>query len=371
MSILSKLCLTVFEIVNELYIGVGAGVVGLAVLINHGYRTNQLLRTLTVSAISLASLIYVFQSSAELRQPSLKQIVLISGCDSGLGFSLAIHAARLGFTVVAGFLDLESPGAREIKQFHRKITQIQLDVTSKESVFVAVETINQYLNSNPSYEFYALVNNAGVMVFGEFEWQTERLIHQQVHVNLMGTMNVSRAFIPLLRKYHGRLINITSHCSFTCLPGLSVYGATKAGIKAFSDGLRIELGKYGVKVVMLTPGSFVTQSNIMAKHPEHVHEMHRNFSKEQRGFYEEYFQRYHAYLLGITAPKIPKPIQDSGLYRKFEEALCLETPKPAYKVEPFRYAFYHFLFKISPTPLRDYFVVRFMNMPEYHMTQIW
>lgn len=44
------------------------------------------------------------------------------------------------------------------------------------------------------------------MVFGEFEWQTERLIHQQIHVNLMGTMNLSRAFIPLLRKYKGKYI---------------------------------------------------------------------------------------------------------------------------------------------------------------------
>jgi short-subunit dehydrogenase len=77
----------------------------------------------------------------------------------------------------------------------------------------------------------------------------------------------------------GRLINITSHCSFTCLPGLSVYGATKAGVKAFSDGLRVELSKYGVKVIIFTPGSFVSESNIMARHPEHVHEMHRAFNR--------------------------------------------------------------------------------------------
>jgi hypothetical protein len=169
----------------------------------------------------------------------------------------------------------------------------------------------------------------------------------------------------------GRLINITSHCSFTCLPGLSVYGATKAGVKAFSDGLRVELSKYGVKVIIFTPGSFVSESNIMARHPEHVHEMHRAFNREQRAFYEEYFQRYHAFLLGIPIPKVPKPLDNHTLYRKFEDALLLESPKHAYKVEPFRYAFYHFLFKISPVPLRDYFVLKFVKLPEYDATPVW
>lgn len=133
----------------------------------------------------------------------------------------------------------------------------------------------------------------------------------------------------------------------------------------------MELGKYGVKVIMFTPGSFVTKCNIMAKHPEHVHEMHRNFTKEQKAFYDDYFQRYHTHLLGITISKIPKRIKDKSLYKNFRDALCLESPKPAYKVEPFRYAFYHFLFKISPTPLRDYFVVKFMSMPEFNVNQNW
>ncbi|XP_063919567.1 D-beta-hydroxybutyrate dehydrogenase, mitochondrial isoform X2 [Zophobas morio] len=353
MSLFSKFCLTVFEILNELYIGVGAG-------------------TLSLATISLGSLIYVFQSSKEMGHPSLKKIIFISGCDSGLGFSLAIHAAKIGFTVVAGFLSLESSGAKEIKAFHKNITQIELDITNSDSIFVAVETINRYLNTNPAYEFYALVNNAGVMVFGEFEWQTEKQIHQQVHVNLIGTMSLSKAFLPLLRKYHGRLINITSHCSFACLPGLAVYGATKAAIKAFTDGLRTELSKYNVKVIMFTPGSFFTQCNIMAKHAEHVHEMHKAFTREQRLFYDDYFQRYHSYLLGINPPKIPSPIQNPILYKKFEDALLLKTPDAAYKVEPVRYAFYHWLFKLSPTTsIRDYFIGKFMSMPEYNIKQIW
>lgn len=62
-------------------------------------------------------------------------------------------------------------------------------------------------------EFSYLVNNAGVMCFGEFEWQTNAIIEHQVNVNLFGTMNFTRSFLPLARKHKTRIINVTSHCA--------------------------------------------------------------------------------------------------------------------------------------------------------------
>jgi 3-hydroxybutyrate dehydrogenase len=53
-------------------------------------------------------------------------------------------------------------------------------------------------------ELTALVNNAGVMVFGEFDWITDKLMQLQVDVNVLGTMRLTRAFISLLRDHHGR-----------------------------------------------------------------------------------------------------------------------------------------------------------------------
>lgn len=51
------------------------------------------------------------------------------------------------------------------------------------------------------------------MCFGEFEWQTNAIIEHQINVNLFGTMNFTRSFLPLARKHKTRLINVTSHCA--------------------------------------------------------------------------------------------------------------------------------------------------------------
>jgi NAD(P)-dependent dehydrogenase (short-subunit alcohol dehydrogenase family) len=59
-------------------------------------------------------------------------------------------------------------------------------------------------------ELTALVNNAGVMVFGEFDWQTEDHMKLQLEVNVLGTMRLTRAFIPLLREQKGGYLNYYS-----------------------------------------------------------------------------------------------------------------------------------------------------------------
>lgn len=118
--------------------------------------------------------------------------------------------------------------------------------------------IFNYLNYNLQFsfpEFHSLINNAGIMAFGEFEWQTERMFLQQFNVNVLGPMKITHNFLPLLRKHGGRLINICSHCSLQPLPGLAAYSASKAALKFWTEGLRMELSKYGVKVIAFIPGN--------------------------------------------------------------------------------------------------------------------
>jgi len=100
----------------------------------------------------------------------------------------------------------------------------------------------------------ALVNNAGIMIFGEFEWQTYGQIEHQVSVNVLGTMRLTQALMPIIRHNRSRIIVVSSHCAEEPLPGVSIYGATKAAVHAWASSLRVELGKYGIKVVCFIPG---------------------------------------------------------------------------------------------------------------------
>lgn len=231
------------------------------------------------------------------------------------------------------------------------------------------------------------MNNAGVMCFGEFEWQTTGLIEYQINTNLIGTMNLTRSLLPLIRQCKTRIINVTSHCALEALPGLAPYAASKAGLKFWNDALRVELKKYRIDVVNFIPGSLVMSTNITARQEHYASEMLEAFSDEQIEFYEEYFVRYMGYLKYISGNKPVQKINDKDLFLKFRNAVLDSEPDALYKCEPprynyifiifklsrvqynfvllFRYAVYHFLCKYSPVFLRDRLIVKFINMPEY------
>lgn len=202
------------------------------------------------------------------------------------------------------------------------------------------------------------------MCFGETEWQTSDIIEQQIAVNLSGTIKVTKSFLPLVRKHKSRIINVTSHCGLRSLPGLPIYCATKAGLKAFTDALRLDMNKYGVDVINFVPGSFVAASNIAAKHSIVAAKMRSAFNEEQLKFYGEFFDRYNKYLDGLSGEKEPKMI-DELIIDAFEEALQDNPPKSIYICEPMRYKLYHALFNLTPQRVTDWLLHKFVSMPEY------
>nr|CAD7442658.1 unnamed protein product [Timema bartmani] len=303
-----------------------------------------------------------------LEVASAHHMVVVTGCDSGLGFSVALHLHSMGLTVVAACLDAHGPGATKLKALAGldRMHVLRLDIRDGASIEEAVHEVHILLQKHRELQLKALVNNAGVMVFGEFEWLTERLINQQVEVNLLGTMRVTKAFCSLIRHHKGRIVTVTSHCASQALPGLSVYGATKAALKAWSDALRVEQAKYGVKVITLVPGSFVMQSNILAHHDQHTREMHDSMTPADKLFFGDYFQRFNSYLSSLSEVREPTLINDSTLLKKFEHAIFAHRPYAHYQHAPYRYVFYHFLLNTMPVWIRDKLVVRFVAMPGWH-----
>lgn len=168
------------------------------------------------------------------------------------------------------------------------------------------------------------------MTFGEFEWQTDDMIDNQIRVNLLGTMKLTKHFLPMCRKHNARVIIVTSHCSLQALPSLAPYAASKGGLRFFIDALRVEMKKYHVDVVNFIPGSFIMQSNIFARQQEYALEMKRQLTEDQLHFYSDYFNEYNNYLLQLDQYRKPGLIEDVALTKLFERALLEVNPHSVY-----------------------------------------
>nr|XP_005989439.1 PREDICTED: D-beta-hydroxybutyrate dehydrogenase, mitochondrial-like isoform X2 [Latimeria chalumnae] len=193
--------------------------------------------------------------------------VLITGCDKGFGFALAKHLHDLGFTVFAGCLlkDENGDGARELKNVNSdRMKVVQLNVCSEEEVAQAVEFVRKSLK-DPEKGLWGVVNNAGISTFGEVEFTSIDTFKKIADVNLWGTIRVTKAFLPLIRRAKGRVINMASVLGRMGNPSRSSYCISKYGIEAFSDCLRYEMHHWGVKVIIIEPGNFIAATGIFTR----------------------------------------------------------------------------------------------------------
>ena len=212
--------------------------------------SNFLLPLASLSILLLFPLAWLLRSRFHLSSATkLKnKTVLITGCDSGYGHSLALHCASLGMRVFATCLEKAEGWAALAKV--EGVTVLPLDITSRASRANLVEQVSSLLAGEG---LHCLVNNAAVLVFAEAAWQTEHQVKHQVEVNMVGPLLLTRAFITHLSTSRGRVINMISNCTTCPLPTLAVYTASKYGLLALSEGMRPEVEKYGVQVVLSCP----------------------------------------------------------------------------------------------------------------------
>ncbi|MDI1478501.1 SDR family NAD(P)-dependent oxidoreductase [Polyangium sp. y55x31] len=183
------------------------------------------------------------------------ELVLITGTSSGIGLSAAIECAAAGHRVVATMRDLGRRGELERAAKARGVAVYieQLDVTSTNAGDKIRELVLKY---GP---FFALVNNAGIVIGGPFEEQSEDDVRLQLETNVLGLMATTRAILPSMRGAgRGRIINVSSTSGRVAMPCLSIYAATKHAVEGFSEGLRWEVEPFGIDVLVVAPGTFRT-----------------------------------------------------------------------------------------------------------------
>jgi 3-dehydrosphinganine reductase len=170
--------------------------------------------------------------------------VLITGGSSGIGLSTARHFSENGSNVVlvARNKNKLETAARSIGG---NIDTFSVDISDPKAVIKLHESIE---NNHGSLDF--LINSAGIVYPGRLEDLTFDQLISQINVNLIGTILVTKALLPLITK-GGHIVNISSVAGFIGLYGYTGYSASKFGILGFSEALRMELRtrEIGVSVV--------------------------------------------------------------------------------------------------------------------------
>ncbi|XP_071497057.1 retinol dehydrogenase 7-like [Diadema antillarum] len=215
-----------------------------------------------IAAAFTAAAIFIFRLLESLLRSRLvtritDKYVLVTGCDSGFGNLVTRQLDSRGVRVFAACLTSKGQKELEEKTSERVIT-LRLDVTDHESVEAALRFVKEKLPKGKG--LWGLVNNAGIAhTPGLIGWCSKEDYERTLGVNLTGVIDVTIAFLPLLRKARGRVVNIASALSRVAL-GAGGYTESKYGIQAFSDTLRREsrMLDYGIKVSILEPGFFRT-----------------------------------------------------------------------------------------------------------------
>lgn len=98
----------------------------------------------------------------------------------------------------------------------------------------------------------------GIAVGGPLEFLPIPELQRQMAVNVYGALAVTQAFLPLLRRATGRIVNMSSISGLVVSPFLGPYAASKYALEALSDALRLELRPWGMAVVLVEPGNIAT-----------------------------------------------------------------------------------------------------------------
>ncbi|XP_077978848.1 retinol dehydrogenase 7-like [Glandiceps talaboti] len=194
-----------------------------------------------------------------VRKPTIRGIpdkyVLITGCDRGFGNMLTKQLDKTGFHVFATCFSQQGCKALDEDTSSRVVT-LQMDVTNTDSIKKTFQKVQDSLPSGKG--LWGLVNNAGIPgLTCPYEWLTKEDFQQVIDVNLLGMIDVTNVFLPLIKKSKGRIVNIASIMGRAVIPG-GCYSISKAGVEAYSDGLRIMLHPFGIRVQIIEPGFFRT-----------------------------------------------------------------------------------------------------------------
>ncbi len=193
------------------------------------------------------------------------RVVLLTGASSGIGRELALRLGCMGAKVglVARRRELLDEVAGTIRSAGGAVTAVGADIRRRDEVQAAARAIRAELGP-----IDLLIANAGVGTPTLLNPVNIHDVERMIQVNLLGVIYAVEAVLPeMLARKSGHLAAVSSLAAFKGLPGESGYCASKAGVNAYMEGLRIHLREHGVRVTIACPGFVATPMTAVVNEP--------------------------------------------------------------------------------------------------------
>ncbi len=183
--------------------------------------------------------------------------VLVVGASSGIGRACAVHLAHRGYRVFGTTRrpvgEVEAALRRELGDSGR-LEIIRMDVDDAGSVDAGVHEVVERAG-----RIDGVVNCAGFGIGGSIEDTSDEEAKAIFETNFFGTLRVCRAVLPFMRRQgSGTIVNVSSIGGRIAVPFVGLYGATKFAVEGLTEALRMEVQRFGIRVVLVEPGDFST-----------------------------------------------------------------------------------------------------------------
>jgi len=184
------------------------------------------------------------------------KVLVVTGAGNGVGRAVTLEALRRGAKVAA--VDVSQAGLDETVRLAGApgdLAGYQLDITDKAAVQALPAQVAERFGAVDGVIHIAAIIQPFLKV-----WELDdALIERVLAINLWGTLNIDRAFLPvLLARPEAHLVNTSSMGGFLPVPGQTIYGTAKAGVKLLTEGLHAECRGTSVGVTVVIPGGMST-----------------------------------------------------------------------------------------------------------------
>jgi short-subunit dehydrogenase len=185
------------------------------------------------------------------------KVIVVTGAGNGMGRDVTLQLLKGGASVAA--VDLNPDMLAETEALAGgKSSKLSLHVVDVSNLTQVAALPAAVIKAHKHVD--GLINVAGIIhKFRRVEELTYDEIHKIFNVNFFGSLHMVKEFLPLLKKRpEAQILNVSSMGSYVPVPGQTMYGASKAALKLFTEGLRMELLGTNVGVALVFPGAVST-----------------------------------------------------------------------------------------------------------------